>query len=88
MRKRVPWRLRRIEPRATASMTLHTDPETIAFAKAPLPWQSIASDARFARNASDDGSGVEAAATRILLSRASPRPTGPRKGLGRLGTPS
>jgi hypothetical protein len=41
LRKRVPLRYRRVEPRVTVWISLHTDSETVAKAKAPVAWQHL-----------------------------------------------
>ena len=55
LRKRVPRHFRRVEPRETVWISLHTDSESIASAKAPLAWQSMveAWEARLAGDTSD-----------------------------------
>ena len=39
LRQRVPLRYRRVEPRVTVWISLHTDSESVARQKAPLAWQ-------------------------------------------------
>jgi len=54
LRKRVPLRYRRVEPRVTVWISLHTDSETVAKQKAPLAWQHHI-EAWEARMAGDTG---------------------------------
>lgn len=63
LRKRVPLRYRRVEPRVTVWISLHTDSESIAKAKAPLAWQTMVEgwEARLAGDTSDAEKRFEAA---------------------------
>jgi integrase len=63
LRRRVPLRFRRVEPRETVWISLHTVSESIAAAKAPLAWQSMveAWEARLAGDTSDAERRFEAA---------------------------
>ena len=63
LRKRVPGRYRRVEPRVTVWISLHTDSESLATAKAPLAWQHHieAWEARFAGDTGDAERRFEAA---------------------------
>jgi integrase len=54
LRRRVPLRYRRVEPRVTVWISLHTDSETVAKQKAPLAWQHHV-EAWEARMAGDTG---------------------------------
>ena len=54
LRKRVPLRYRRVEPRVTVWISLHTDSESLAKQKAPLAWQHHI-EAWEARMAGDTG---------------------------------
>jgi hypothetical protein len=54
LRRRVPLRYRRVEPRVTVWISLHTDSETVAKQKAPLTWQHHV-EAWEARMAGDTG---------------------------------
>jgi len=61
LRKRVPLRYRRVEPRETVWISLHTDSETVA--KAPVAWQQMVEgwEARMAGDTSDAERRFEAA---------------------------
>jgi integrase len=63
LRKRVPGRYRRVEPRVTVWISLHTDSESVATAKAPLAWQHHieAWEARLAGDTGDAERRFEAA---------------------------
>ncbi len=54
LRKRVPLRYQRVEPRVTVWISLHTDSESVAKQKAPLAWQHHI-EAWEARMAGDTG---------------------------------
>jgi integrase len=55
LRKRVSLRYRRVEPRETVWISLHTDSETVAKAKAPVAWQQMVEgwEARLAGDTTD-----------------------------------
>ena len=63
LRKRVPLRYQRVEPRVTVWISLHTDSESLAQQKAPLAWQHHieAWEARMAGDTSDAERRFEAA---------------------------
>lgn len=63
LRKRVPLRYRRVEPRVTVWISLHTDSEAVAKAKAPAAWQHLIEgwEARMAGDTSDAERRFEAA---------------------------
>jgi hypothetical protein len=63
LRKRVPLRYRRVEPRETVWISLHTDSESVARAKAPVAWQAMLDgwEARMAGDTSDAERRFEAA---------------------------
>lgn len=54
LRQRVPLRYRRVEPRVTVWISLHTDSESVARQKAPLAWQHLI-EAWEAKMAGDTG---------------------------------
>lgn len=63
LRKRVPLRYRRVEPRVTVWISLHTDSESVAKQKAPVAWQHMieAWEAKLAGDTGDAEKRFEAA---------------------------
>lgn len=63
LRKRVPLRYRRVEPRVTVWISLHTDSESVAKSKAPIAWQHLieAWEAKLAGDTGDAERRFEAA---------------------------
>jgi integrase len=63
LRKRVPLRYRRVEPRETVWISLHTDSESVAKSKAPVAWEHLVEgwEARLAGDTSDAERRFEAA---------------------------
>ncbi|ABD56438.1 DUF6538 domain-containing protein [Jannaschia sp. CCS1] len=63
LRRRVPRRYRRVEPRGTVWISLHTDSETVARSKADRAWSQMieAWEARLAGNSADAEARHEAA---------------------------
>ena len=63
LRKRVPLRYRRVEPRETVWISLHTDSESVAKSKAPVAWQHLVEgwEARLAGDTGDAERRFEAA---------------------------
>ena len=63
LRKRVPLRYRRVEPRETVWISLHTDSESVAKSKAPVAWEHLVEgwEARLAGDTGDAERRFEAA---------------------------